>query len=75
MQKVHAGDKVVDPALKCKDQAGRDGIPKPISVLHKYMSQPQRIIPPVLPRKEQGRASARRKTNQTKIANYATTIA
>ena len=66
MPKVHAADKVVDPALKSKNQARRR-IPKPIPVIPKLVSQPQRIIPPVLSRKGQGRVGPRRKTISPKL--------
>ena len=51
----------MDPALKLETQARREGIPKPIPVIPESMSQPQRIMPPVLSRKGQGRAGTRRK--------------
>ena len=51
MPKVHRAHKLVDPALKPETQAGREGIPKPIPVIPKSVSQSSRIIPPILPRK------------------------
>ena len=62
MQKVHGGDKLVDPALKPMIPAKREGIPKTIPVMPKLVALPQMILPPLLPRKGQGRAGARRKT-------------
>ena len=61
MPKVHGVDKVVDPALKPETQAKREEVPKPKEVEPKYMSQHQRRVSPVIPRKEQGRTDARRK--------------
>ena len=58
MPNVHREDKVVDPALKPETQVRREGIPKPIPVIPKSMPESQWIIPPVLPRKGQGRAGA-----------------
>ena len=66
MPKVHGADKVVDPALKPEAQAREEGIPKPTPVLPKSVSWPHRIIPPVLPRKGQGRPDVRRNTIRTK---------
>ena len=43
-------------------KARREGIPKALLVIPKSVSQPQRLIPTVQPRKGQGRAGARRKT-------------
>ena len=60
MPKVHEADKVVDPALKPESQARKEGIPKLTSVIPKSMSQPQRIIPPVLPRNIKERSGTRR---------------
>ena len=62
MAKVHGTDKVLDPILKPEAQARREGIPKPIPVIPKGVSQPQKITPPVLPKRRQGRAHARWKT-------------
>ena len=56
MPEVHGADKVMDPVLKTKTQARREGIPKPISIIPQSVSQPQRIITPVLPRERLGRA-------------------
>ena len=65
--KVLGPDKVVDAALKPGTQVRGEGIPKSIPVVPKSVSQSQRIIPPVLPRKGQGRAGARRKTIGPKL--------
>ena len=64
---MHEADKIVYPALKPKTQARREGIPKPIPLIPKSVSQPQRIIQPVPPRKGQGRAGARRKIIKHKL--------
>ena len=56
--KVHRVDKVVYPAFKHENQARRERISKPIQVESKIMSQPQRRVPPVIPRKGKGRAGA-----------------
>ena len=40
MPKVHRADKVLDPSLKSKNQGRREGIPKPILVIPKSVSQP-----------------------------------
>ena len=65
--KGHRADKIVDPALKPKTQARGEMIPKPIAVIPKSVSQPQRIIPQVLPRKRQIREGARGKTIRPKL--------
>ena len=54
-------DKVVGPALKAETQARAEGITKPILVIAKSVPQPQKVIPPVLPRKGQGKTGARGK--------------
>ena len=60
MPKVNGEDKLVDLALKPESQARRERISKPILEEPKFMSQPKRRFPLVLPGKEQGRAGARR---------------
>ena len=60
MPKVHRGDKVVDAALKLKTQGRREGIPEPIAIVPKFVSQPQRRIPHHPPRKGQGNAGTKR---------------
>ena len=60
MAKVHQADKVVDPELKPEIQVKRQGVPKSIPAIVKSLSHPERTVPPVLPRKAQGRAGARR---------------
>ena len=67
LPKVHGADKVVHQALKPETQARREGIPKSIPVIPKSVSQAKRIIPPVLPRKGQGRVGASRKTIRPKL--------
>ena len=51
----------MNTALNPEIQARREGTPRLISIISESMSQPQRIIPPVLPRKEQGKAGDSRK--------------
>ena len=58
--KVHSADTIVDPALKPETQARREGIPKPIPVIPKPVSQLQRIIHPVLPWKGKEKAGAKK---------------
>ena len=60
MPKVHRAHEVVGSELKPETQARREGFPKLMPVIPKSISQPQRIVPPALPRKEQGRSGARR---------------
>ena len=67
MPKVPEADNLVDPALKPKTQARREGIPKSTPVIPKSVIQPQRIIPLILPRKGWGSAGARRKTIRPKL--------
>ena len=57
--KVHGADKVEDLMHMPDTQARREGIPKPIQVDPKFISQPHRRVPPFLP-KGQGRAGGRR---------------
>ena len=67
MPKVHGADKVVDPALKPKAQARGESIPISKPVITKSTSLSQRIVPPVLPTKGQGKADARRKMSRPKL--------
>ena len=60
LPKVYGVDKVVNGLFKPETQVNREGLPRPISVIPESVSQPQRIIPPSLPRKGQGIAGVRR---------------
>ena len=55
--KVHVAHKVVNPKLKTETHIKHEGIPKPIPVLTKLVTQPKMIDPPIQPRKEQGRVT------------------
>ena len=61
MPKVHEADKVGIQHLSLGLKLRKGGNPKPIPVVTKSVSQPQRIILQVLLGKGQGRAGPRRK--------------
>ena len=70
MQKIHETDKVVNLALKPELQARKKGTPKPIPVVPKSVVQLQSKMPPVLSRKGQGIAGARRKITGPRLQHY-----
>ena len=66
MPKMYEADKVMDSKLKPETKAKKEGILKPLPLVLKSVSCPQRIIPLVPTRKGHGRAGTRRKTTELK---------